>query len=220
MSHPSRPEGAGPTAQQLAAYVDGELGSVDRAAVETWLRDHPEDRADVDAHRRLARLWQANNPPPPDEAAWAGALARIDADLASGAHAARPAARGRRLAGVVRLAAAVASVAAALVLGLSLTGLFLPRPPATVEVLPVASDGDVEILSIEGGDVGALVVGQPPVQGQLMLASADDVTVEKSGRDVQVPRPPAEHATNHHHPRPEVPMVIPTHDPALQKAAP
>jgi hypothetical protein len=221
MSHPSRPEGVGPTSQQLAAYVDGELGPTDRAVVETWLRDHPEDQADVDAHRRLLRLWQAGSTPAPGEAAWAGALARIEAGLAAGAAAARPVARGPHLAGVVRLAAAVAAVAAVLVLGLSLTGVFSPRPPTPVEPLPVASEGDVEILSIEGDDVRALVVGQPPVHGRLMLASSDDVTVEKSGRDVQVPRPAPEHAPDHHHQRTvEVPMVIPTRDPSLQKAAP
>ena len=41
---------APPTDEQLSAYLDGELPDAERAAVEAWLRDHPEDAA------RL-RLW-------------------------------------------------------------------------------------------------------------------------------------------------------------------
>jgi anti-sigma factor RsiW len=76
MNHPSRPEGAGPTPQLLAAYVDGELGPADRAAVDAWLCDHPEARADVAAQRRLTHLWRAAPPPDPGDAAWADELLR------------------------------------------------------------------------------------------------------------------------------------------------
>jgi anti-sigma factor RsiW len=203
MSHSSRPEGAGPTPQHFAAYVDGELGSADRAAVDAWLGEHPDARADVEAQRRLLRQWQAAVPPDPDETAWATSLARVEAGLAT---AARQRAGSARLAGVLRLAATLGAVAAVLVLSLGLAWLFVPRTsPGTP--LPVATADDVEILSIEGGDVRALVVGEPPVQGPLTIASADDVTLDKTGPDVEVAKA-AEHGPHGHQPPPPAPMIM------------
>lgn len=43
----------GPTDEQLSAWLDGELDEPARAAVEAWLREHPEDAARV-------RLWSAD----------------------------------------------------------------------------------------------------------------------------------------------------------------
>ena len=43
----------GPTDEQLSAWLDGELDERSRAAVEAWLREHPEDAARV-------RLWSAD----------------------------------------------------------------------------------------------------------------------------------------------------------------
>ena len=43
----------GPTDEQLSAWLDGELDEPSRAAVEGWLREHPEDAARV-------RLWSAD----------------------------------------------------------------------------------------------------------------------------------------------------------------
>ena len=48
MDHPQRPDDL-----QLSAWLDGELDTGSRAAVDTWLRDHPEDLA-------LTRLWAAD----------------------------------------------------------------------------------------------------------------------------------------------------------------
>jgi anti-sigma factor RsiW len=208
MSHSSRPEEAGPTPQQLAAYVDGELGPADRATVDTWLGGHPDARADVDAQRRLLRQWQAAVPPGPDQAAWAGILARVEAGVAE---ARLHGASSRRLAGVVRFVAALGAVAAVLVLALGLAQRFAPQTPP-VTPLPVATAEDVEVLSIEGADVAALVVGTPPVQGPLTLASADDVTVDKTGSDVEVAKP-AEVAHGHA-PPPPAPMIMFPTDPS------
>jgi anti-sigma factor RsiW len=185
MSQSNRSEGARPTPQQFAAYVDGELGPADRAVVDAWLGGHPEARDDVGGQRRLLRQWHAAAPPGPDEAAWAGSLARVEAGLE---RAARQRAASRPLAVVGRLGVAVGAAAAVMVLALGLGRLVVPGPvPAP---LPVATTDDVEILSIEGGDVGALVVGKLPVQGPLNLASADDVKVDKTGSDVQVSKTP------------------------------
>jgi hypothetical protein len=72
----------------------------------------------------------------------------------------------------------------------------------------VAGPDDVEVLSIDAGDVAALVVGRPPVQGPLVLASAGDVTVHDSGRDVDIvnPEPPP-------HNQPAGPMFMVPADP-------
>ena len=43
----------GPSDEQLSAWLDGELDEPARAAVEAWLRDHPQDAARV-------RLWSAD----------------------------------------------------------------------------------------------------------------------------------------------------------------
>ena len=43
----------GPTDEQLSAWLDGELDDAARAAVDVWLREHPEDAARV-------RLWRAD----------------------------------------------------------------------------------------------------------------------------------------------------------------
>jgi hypothetical protein len=217
MSHPNRPEGEGPTPQLLAAYVDGELGPADRTAVEAWLRDHPEARATVESQRRLLRLWQAATPADPGPAAWDAILARVE-KAAAGLPAAP--AGGRRLAGALRLTAGLGAVAAALLLAVALSNPFRPRTAApAVQPLPVATSTDVEILSIEGDDVGALVVGEPPVQGSMTLASSNDVTVDHTGRDVQIVRPTPEHyrpAGRRHEDSPPM-FMVPT-DPSQGKA--
>jgi anti-sigma factor RsiW len=196
--------------------VDGELVPADRAAVDAWLRDHPEARADVDGQRRLQRLWEQAAPPDPGAVAWAGILARIETAAARPAVARRP---GGRLASALRLAAGLASIAAVLLVALSLTGLFTPRrPPPPVVPLPVASTGDVEILSMDGGDLGALVVGEPPVKGPLTLASADEVTVDNSGHDVQIVRPTPEHHPSGPQRHEHQPMLIMPTDPSQGKA--
>jgi hypothetical protein len=71
----------------------------------------------------------------------------------------------------------------------------------------------VEVLSIDAGDAGALVVGRPPVQGPLVLASADDVTVDDSGRDVNImnPEPPPPN-------QPAGPMIMVPADPPQGRA--
>jgi hypothetical protein len=176
-----------PSAEQFAAYVDGELGPADRAAVEEWLLDHPADQAEVDADRRLARLMQATAAPDADEAAWAGVLERVAA--APAAPTRRPARRHRWIALAVVVAAGLAAAAVLLAL--------LPGQP--VEPLHVASDDDIDIISMDGGDVRALVVGQPPMHGAFVLASAGDITVDDTGHDVEVVVP-EEQAGGHNGP--------------------
>ena len=67
--------------EMLAAFVDGELDARQRAAVEKWLAADPEARADVEAQRRIAVLWQACRPAEPDETAYRSALQHIEERL-------------------------------------------------------------------------------------------------------------------------------------------
>src|SRR5262245_33986777 len=146
-----------PDPQRLAAYADGELPPAQRRAVEAWLARHPEARDEVEAQRRLARLWQDGGPPEPSEAAWSDVLARVEATLPD----ARRAARRKRSAGLVWLAglSAAAAVAAAVLLAVAWWQPGEQEPD--VATLPVASADDVEIISMDAADIPALVVGEP-----------------------------------------------------------
>src|SRR5262245_54111645 len=174
-----------PDPQRLAAYADGELPPAQRRAVEAWLARHPEARDEVEAQRRLARLWQDGGPPEPSEAAWSDVLARVEAALPDAAAAGRVP-RRKRSAGLVWLAglSAAAAVAAAVLLAVAWWQPGEQEPD--VATLPVASADDIEIISMDAADIPALVVGEPPVRGPLLLASAADVTVDDTGHDVEV----------------------------------
>jgi anti-sigma factor RsiW len=168
----------------LAAYVDGELAPAECRRVEAWLADHPEARADVEAQRRLARLFEGAAPPTPGPVQWADALARVEHGLA--APPARPARRRRA---AVAIAAIVAAAAVLLALALKDPPVRpVPPdagPPAAEEPWPVASADEVEIVSMDDRDRGALVVGEPPVGERVELLTANEVQVNKLGRDEQ-----------------------------------
>jgi anti-sigma factor RsiW len=163
----------------LAAYADGELSPAECQRVEAWLADHPEARADVEAQRRLARLFDEAVPPAPADDQWADALARVEQRLAA-PPVGRPAWRRRA---AIALAAA-AAVAALVLLALALKGPPSPAPEAQPEPLadeawPVVSADDVEILSMDDRDRGAIVVGEPPVSEPLEMLTEDEVKVNK-----------------------------------------
>jgi anti-sigma factor RsiW len=160
------------------AYADGELEPAEREHVEAWLADHAEAAAEVETLQRLGRLWLAAAAPEPAPEAWAGTLARIEASLPNPVPGRRRAA-SRPL--VWASGVAAAAVLLAVLLAQSL-GPGLPRPDGAganeEETFPVASAEDVTIIGMDAHDVGALVVGQPPVQeGPLEMASRDDVKV-------------------------------------------
>ncbi len=178
MSHTDDPR---PDPERLAAYADGELPLAQRREVEAWLARHPEGRAEVEAVRRLARLCKDAAPPEPSEAAWADVLARVEAALPAAA-ARRP--TPRRRIGILPWVGAAAAAAAALFLAVAWWQAAVPGPAG--EPLPVVSADDVEILGMDAGDVGALVVGRLPVLGPLVLASAADIIVDDTGHDVDV----------------------------------
>jgi hypothetical protein len=167
-----------PRPEELAAYADGELpaGRL-RQRVEDWLADHPEAAGEVEALRRLARLWRSSAAPEPDEAAWAEVGQRIHQAVPRG-----PTPAGRGLAGKIALALGLLVSAAAVLLAIN-----LPAPPPderkpadaeAVEPLPVATADEVEIVRIGGEDTDGPVVGELPVQGPLELAKPGEVVVQ------------------------------------------
>jgi anti-sigma factor RsiW len=167
----------------LAAYVDGELAPAECCRVEAWLADHPEARADVEAQRRLARLFEATAPPAPAPEQWANALAGVERGLA--VPLPNPARRRRAV-----LAAALVA-AAAVLLALVLRGLpgrhAAPpdNSPGPEEPWPVVSADDVDIVSMDDRDRGTLVVGEPPVNEPVELLTAAEVKVNKLEPDEQ-----------------------------------
>jgi anti-sigma factor RsiW len=191
---PNEPTQPGrPSAEQLAAYADGELNAGAARAVEEWLAVHPEDRAEVDTQRRLARLWQTTQAPDPGAGAWATLRGRIDTGLAAARDGkARPRPWSVRLfLGLALPLVGAASIFLALLLNPQGPNPVPPNgaPSGPVRPFPVASAEDVEIISINAADLSALVVGQPPVTRPLVLASAGDVTIHAAGDDVEIIRP-------------------------------
>jgi hypothetical protein len=177
-----------PTPDQLAAYYDGALTGPARAAVDTWLADHPDDTDD-----ELARALQATQPADPAPEAWAGVLDRVAAAVPP----------RRRYAGLIVGAAAAAALVAVL-LG---RALWPPRSNAPAddpnrvvqdekrtpgrgseeesEPLELAAPSDVRVICMEGDDthieldgrmVKTLIVGEPPVPDELLLPTSFEKT--------------------------------------------
>jgi hypothetical protein len=199
-----------PTPEMLAAYVDGELEPCQRQALETWLADHPEARADVEAQRRLAQLWQSVRPVEPDAATWSVALASIQTRLPCGSRVHRQ--RRLPIRWLVGVAAA-AAVAASVVVWLnrpSEPNSIIPRP---VEPWPVVSAEDIIITSIAEADRDSIVVGELPVSSPLALADHGDIN--------QVELTPDQGMNPQFHPE-HVPMIIsePRKEPGLEGKAP
>jgi hypothetical protein len=191
-----------PFPELLAAYADGELDAAGRARVEAWLVDHPEARTALEAQRKLSRrnhrLWQSSAGPAPGEASWSRLFARVHQALSAPPPATR---RTHRFPYLVPLAAA-----AAVLLTVTLLKPTLPTDPRSG--LPVedawvmAGDDDIEIVGILDADADRLVVGRPPLTGQIVLASVNDVTFVNVAEDTDGMKPqmPPPGAT--------VPMVV------------
>jgi hypothetical protein len=156
----------GPSPEQLAACTDGELQGGEREQVEAWLGKHPDAAAEVEGSRRLMRLWETTAPVFPPAASWETTFARIVASLPPA-----PRRLPHRPSGPWWRRASLGTVAAAVVLALLMRPLWdVDRAP-----FPVASSQDVTILSMDPGDAGSLVVGHPPILGNIDLANHGDV---------------------------------------------
>jgi hypothetical protein len=139
-----------PTPEQLTAYHDGELNPAERAAVDAWLVNHPEEAADLAAWRRVDTAWKETRPDIPGDDVWSGVRRRIDKGLADSPR------RGPGWWLALGAAAAVLLVAAGWALWPP-----KPTPPKPIDDLPivkvpddevieVARPGDIRIISMDG----------------------------------------------------------------------
>jgi hypothetical protein len=189
-----RKEGSSPAPapEKLTAYVDGELKGSDclkaqAEAIEAWLAAHPEAGADIAAWQRLQRLCQETRSPAPTEDTWEPVLAGIQEGLQDPDPI--PVRRGRLPWGWLAGGAAAAVLLAVLLGRVAGPLLYSPvavppvaaqKPaPPEIEVLPVAEHKDVEILRVDGEDAETLVVGECPVEGELVLAEQGDVKITR-----------------------------------------
>jgi hypothetical protein len=207
----------------LAGYIDGELEESQRAWVECWLADHADARANLEAQQQV-RQWVDLCPvPQPDPSTWDGLLARVEDALASGPAVPAsvssvepaPSGRPRRWLGALGIAAAV--LLAAWVGQYQFRDRKQPgqAPPGVTrnagqdallrpgERLEVVGADDVRVLSMNAEDTGALVVAEPPVSGELLLASPEDVVVNH-----MAPYPIDDMTPSFHAPKGGAPMVV------------
>jgi hypothetical protein len=190
-----------PSPEQLAAYLDGELDLVTRARVAAWLCSHPAAAAELQSLRQLESFWRETTPATPSQATWDALLDRIvsAADRRTPAEAfeagepivASAPARKRAATYGWRWHLRMAGTAAALLL-ITLS-LYRPMnqqtspPPGrsvtVAQVLRVAGDDDVEIMSMEAEDIGQLVVGEPPMRAPFVLVAFGDIVLENLAPD-------------------------------------
>lgn len=162
-----------PTPEQLAAYADGELDPAARVRVQEWLADHSEGAAAVEATRSLQRVWRETRPDDPSEAAWGRTLREVENRLA-----AERSRSPRTIARMVRVLLPL-SGAAAILLAVTLhRPVVTPplAPPEPIEVLPIVSANEIEIISMDDVDRTALVVGRPPLWEPMVLVSPGDTS--------------------------------------------
>jgi anti-sigma factor RsiW len=148
MNHDGIHPDAGPSPEQFAAFLDGELGAGARARVEVWLANHPSAAEEIEGQRQVMRVWQASAPAEPSPTAWAAAFDRIEARLRPVSH--RPRAIRRTL-------WLSAGLAAAVFVAVLLGRQFQPRAATTRPA--------------------SIVPGEASDQEPILLASQDDVSV-------------------------------------------
>ncbi len=136
------------------------------------------DLADL---QRLRRLYQSVHPPEPSDAVWMTVRSRIG-DAVPALHSQR---RGslRSLWAIVGLAAAAAILGGVLLVRSGWLIGPIPQPQLSdEEPYPVAESDDVNIISMDARDVAALVIGEPPISGDLEFVQQADVRVIKCER--------------------------------------
>jgi hypothetical protein len=187
-----------PDPEQLTAWADGELDRADAERVESWLARHP----DADEPGRIVRLFRDHPPPEPAERAWQAALTSIADRAMKPAAAAEAMPRGlsfpRWRSRVLLALAASAAVLGGVLLARSFWSERLdepkgphiakveptqreqlPRPAEDAgEPFPVATLGEVEIISVSAEDADRVMMGQP-LLGTFEVAAPDDVQIVK-----------------------------------------
>lgn len=160
----------------------------------------------------LTRLYRDHAAPEPSPAAWADTLDRINARLTRPAAAPRRPWAWRLALGLAATAAALGGLAAAAALWPAAPDAppplaqQQPTPPAPApddEVFPVASAGEIEILSLDPRDADRVALGVP-LLGTFALAEPADIEVierEPDPDDGMMPRV-------HGGPGAKVPLVV------------
>jgi hypothetical protein len=182
-----------PAPEDLTAYVDGQLDARRRRELEAWLLYHPEMSAELEAHQRLARLWRKTSPESPVPGRWSNLHRKIFSVFAAG-HGTTSARRPRRWWVLPVIIGAYAATGLLAIVILYRSGFFAVKkpnniqlrqigsvmndtdPPATdQQVMEVLSDDEVEIITMDLRDSRAIIVGAPPLKGDLALLSPDEV---------------------------------------------
>ena len=174
--------------QLLAAYCDCELAEDERRVVENWLQTQPELAAELARQKQLSAtnqvLWQSVAPNYPEEARWSTVYRNILASVQAGQERQLHSGLGRlRRSWPFLIAVPLLAGAAAVLLAL-LPPVGKPvvstkgGEDAAESVYSVATQEDVEIVSVRPADWPHVVVGEPPLGEKLTFVSAADVNVE------------------------------------------
>lgn len=169
-----------PNPRLLAAWVDDQLDVAARARLDAWLLDHPDVAEELQDHLRLKQDWNRLPLPHPSAAEWQRVLTNVQQSVLAATPRRRPRTWWWR--GII-------GGAAGLLLALGLWS----RPTVDNSAEPpiaVATDADVDILSIAEADHRAVVVGHLPLREPIVLVSTGDVQVEniEPDSDGMVPR--------------------------------
>jgi hypothetical protein len=172
------------------ALADGDL-MLPGCEMQAWLHNHPDAAAEIQSLRNFVDLWQDYTVPEPLPSTWDRALQNIEITLAQPRP--RPIPWGGSLLSRLGLGGLVAAGFA----GLLAIRFLLPGPDlkttepvvAAEEPYPVATSDEITIISMDPRESRSLVVGRPPIPGDLEWANFEDVTMEKAmpNADNQVP---------------------------------
>ena len=194
-----------PTPEQLAAYFDGELTGHAREAIASWLVENPDAAATSFAEHddELARAWQQTQPADPTPSAWAGVVGRIAAGVPAAGAPPRRTPLGWKMIGAAAAALGFVLIGRALWPTPNLTSildrdklaaLFATIRPKmepeeendpTQPPFAVVASADLRVLSMDGNDtqvevegrlVKSLVVGEPPVNDEVLLPTSYERT--------------------------------------------
>lgn len=172
--HPTNPgEPDDEFRQQQLPFERFSANPYTEAESEEWLANHPELEGVFADLRSLREQFQSASPPEPSAAVWSATQERIQASLNN-----LPA-EGRRVRHSYWVV--LGSTAAAVFLGfLMARALWWGGGPSQVvaeEPLPVVDPADITIVSMDARDITNLVVGEPPISGELVFARPDDIKV-------------------------------------------
>jgi hypothetical protein len=186
-----------PAPEELAAYVDGQLEPARLRDVEDWLSQHPELSAELQGHRRMARLWRRTSPETPSAARWSLLRNTIWAGIEDRNSPWRKSRRWWIAPLVVGAVAASALFAIVLVHKIrnemnersrEFTQQSPPAPevhePEHEPVFEVLSPDEIDIITLDLRDRHAIMIGAMPLRDALALLSGDEVegvTIEPEG---------------------------------------